>query len=69
MRPALSGDAGGGEGYIRQIGLSDEPADIDPAELKWGELAAGTQIGETVGVFPRIDKNKVMSEIERISCE
>ena len=47
-----------------QIGLSDEPADIDPAKLKWGELAAGTKIGETVGVFPRIDKKKVMSEIE-----
>jgi len=47
-----------------QIGLSDEPADSDPAKLKWGELAAGTKIGETVGVFPRIDKKKVMSEIE-----
>jgi methionyl-tRNA synthetase len=46
-----------------QIGLSDDIATLDPANLKWGELAAGTKIGETVGVFPRIDKNKVMNEI------
>ncbi|MGQ0540822.1 MAG: methionine--tRNA ligase [Blastocatellia bacterium] len=35
----------------------------DPANLKWGELQPGTTIGETVAVFPRIDKSKVMSEI------
>ena len=46
-----------------QIGLSDDIAKLDPADLKWGELSAGTKIGETVGVFPRIDKNKVMNEI------
>lgn len=47
-----------------QIGLSEDIAKIDPASLKWGELPAGTKIGETVGVFPRIDKIKVMNEIE-----
>jgi|CXWL01.1.fsa_nt_gi methionyl-tRNA synthetase len=46
-----------------QIGLSDDIAEIDPTNLKWGELAAETKIGETVGVFPRIDKSKVMNEI------
>jgi methionyl-tRNA synthetase len=47
-----------------QIGLEGSLSALDPANLKWGELAAGTRIGETEGVFPRIDKNKVMSEIE-----
>jgi methionyl-tRNA synthetase len=47
-----------------QIGLEGSLAALDPANLKWGELAAGTKIGETEGVFPRIDKNKVMSEIK-----
>ena len=47
-----------------QIGLTDDVAVIDPAKLKWAELAPGTKIGETVGVFPRMDKNKVMSEIK-----
>ena len=46
-----------------QIGLSEDIATLDPANLKWGELAPGTKIGETVGVFPRIDKKKVMNEI------
>ncbi|MFZ1699634.1 MAG: methionine--tRNA ligase [Pyrinomonadaceae bacterium] len=46
-----------------QIGLNDDIAAIDPADLNWGELAAGTTIGETVGVFPRIDKKRVMNEI------
>jgi methionyl-tRNA synthetase len=47
-----------------QIGLSDDIALLDPASLNWGGLGAGTRIGETVGVFPRIDKNKVMNEIK-----
>jgi methionyl-tRNA synthetase len=47
-----------------QIGLEGGVSALDPANLKWGELAAGTKIGETEGVFPRIDKNKVMSEIK-----
>ena len=47
-----------------QIGLGDDIASSDPANLKWGELVARTKIGETVGVFPRIDKNKVMNEIK-----
>ncbi|MFN0279581.1 MAG: methionine--tRNA ligase subunit beta [Pyrinomonadaceae bacterium] len=47
-----------------QIGLKEDIAKLDPADLKWGHLSAGTKIGETVGVFPRIDKNKVMNEIK-----
>lgn len=50
-----------------QLGLSEDIASLDPAHLKWTELAAGTRIGEIVGVFPRIDKKKVMSEIEEKS--
>ena len=46
-----------------QIGLHHDIAKLDPANLNWAELSAGTKIGENVGVFPRIDKNKVMSEI------
>jgi methionyl-tRNA synthetase len=48
----------------KQIGLSDDVSQIDPANLKWGELEPGTAIGETESVFPRIEKNKVMSEIK-----
>lgn len=48
-----------------QLGLSDDITKINPEELTYGELSAGTQIGETNAVFPRIDKNKVMNEIEK----
>ncbi|HVF31382.1 MAG TPA: methionine--tRNA ligase subunit beta, partial [Pyrinomonadaceae bacterium] len=48
----------------RQIGLNGNPADVDPSDLAWGDLAVGTAIGETESVFPRIDRNKVMSEIK-----
>jgi methionyl-tRNA synthetase len=51
-----------------QLGLtsssdSPTPATIDPAKLKWGELAEGTIIGEVKPLFPRIDKAKTMNEI------
>jgi len=47
-----------------QLGLSDNPAKIDPGDLKWGELSEGTETGEIKPLFPRIDKAKTMEEIE-----
>ena len=44
-------------------GASATPAAIDPAKLKWGELAEGTKIGEVKPLFPRIDKARTMAEI------
>jgi len=46
-----------------QLGLNATPGTHDPAKLIWGELEEGTTIGEVKPIFPRIDKNKVMSEI------
>jgi len=52
-----------------QLGLANSPrgsatpAGIDPAKLKWGELAEGTAIGEVKPLFPRIDKAKTLAEI------
>ena len=46
-----------------QLGLDGSPAQIDPTELKWGELKEGVKIGEVQPVFPRLDKGKIMSEI------
>lgn len=48
----------------RQLGLSGSPADVNPESLSYGGLQAGTRIRPGEIVFPRIDKNKVMSEIE-----
>ena len=46
-----------------QIGLTDDIAAVNPKKLEYGELKSGTKIGETKAVFPRIDKTKVMNEI------
>ena len=46
-----------------QIGLSEDISTINPADLKYGELKMGTEIGETEGVFPRLDANKIMEDI------
>ncbi len=46
-----------------QLGLEGSPAQSNPTELKWGELKEGVKIGEVQPVFPRLDKGKIMSEI------
>jgi methionyl-tRNA synthetase len=45
--------------------LSNDVSKTNPENLSYGELKAGTRIGETEAVFPRIDKQKVMSEIQK----
>jgi methionyl-tRNA synthetase len=47
----------------RQLGLEGAPDHVDPSTLKWGELAEGTAIGDVKAVFPRLDKAKILSEI------
>jgi methionyl-tRNA synthetase len=47
-----------------QLGLTEDLSKINPAELKWGGLPAGTQIGEIKALFPRMDKAKTMEEIK-----
>jgi methionyl-tRNA synthetase len=48
-----------------QLGLTGNPGDLDPGSLRWGELPEGTRIGEVKALFPRIDKAKTMTEIEK----
>ena len=47
----------------KQLGLSGSPAQINPSELKWGELKEGAPIGDVQPVFPRIDKARTMEQI------
>src|SRR5256714_1947915 len=53
----------------RQLGLTDDPQQLDPTELKWGGLHAGARVGEVAPLFPRIDKAKTMAEIEKEIAE
>ncbi|HEV2914024.1 MAG TPA: methionine--tRNA ligase [Pyrinomonadaceae bacterium] len=48
-----------------QLGLADSVERADPSQLEWGTLPAGTVIGEGKPLFPRIDKAKIMAEIEK----
>jgi methionyl-tRNA synthetase len=51
------------EDIWKQLGLEGSPAQVDPSQLKWGELSEGTTIGEVKPLFPRIDKTKTMDQI------
>jgi methionyl-tRNA synthetase len=48
-----------------QLGLHGSPAQVNPKDLEWGELKEGSRIGDVQPVFPRIDKAKTMSEINK----
>ncbi len=50
-------------GLGKSVGSPDSPAAVDPATLKWGELAEGTMIGEVKPLFPRIDKATTLAQI------
>jgi methionyl-tRNA synthetase len=58
------------QGIYTQLGLGgpgnsrNSLAAFDPAQLKWGGLEESTRIGEVKALFPRIDKGKLMNEIE-----
>jgi methionyl-tRNA synthetase len=54
---------GANQAIWSQLGLEGSPSQVNPSELKWGELKEGAAIGEVQPVFPRIDKVKTMSEI------
>ena len=54
---------GASQAIWKQLGLDGSPAQISPSELKWGELKEGAAIGDVQPVFPRLDKAKIMSEI------
>ena len=49
----------------RQLGLADDPEQHDPSQLTWGGLKPGTQTGEGAPLFPRLDKKKIMDEIDK----
>lgn len=56
---------GASQDIYAQLGLSESLGRVDPAQLKWGGLEEGTQLGEVRPVFPRIDKAKTMNEIKK----
>lgn len=52
------------QNIYHQLGLGDDLAGVNPEDLKWGGIKPGAAIGETVAVFPRLDKKAIMNDIE-----
>lgn len=48
----------------QQLGQSRDLASVSLDDLRWGELTAGTRIGETQAVFPRVRKEEAIERIE-----
>jgi methionyl-tRNA synthetase len=51
-----------------QMGLAGDPLRIDPNATKWGEALAVSKIHRISPAFPKLDKEKIMAEIESESA-
>lgn len=49
----------------RQMGLAGDPLQTDPSRAKWGEAIEISRIEEVKPVFPKLPKEKIMSEINK----
>jgi methionyl-tRNA synthetase len=52
----------------RQLGEAGNVADVTPATLVWG-ASANQRVSEIKGVFPRLDKRKIMEDIKKEEAE
>ncbi len=52
-----------------QLGQGAALADVRLDDLQWGQLAAGTKIGESVAVFPRLDVEESVKKMEQLEDE
>lgn len=48
----------------KQMGLSGEPLEINPHTAKWGEALEISKVENVTPAFPKLNKEKIMSEIE-----
>ena len=48
-----------------QMGLSGDPLKINPVETKWGEGAQISKVDHIAPTFPKLQKEKIMAEIEK----
>jgi len=48
----------------QQLGLKGSPGSINPGKLEWGGLEHGASSGEVKALFPRLDKAKLLAQID-----
>jgi methionyl-tRNA synthetase len=51
----------------KQMGLAGDPLSVDPNKAVWGESIEGSKIDRINPAFPKLDKAKIMAEIENAS--
>ena len=49
----------------KQMGLPGDPLTVDPNKAAWGEAVEGSMIDRISPAFPKLDKVKIMAEIEK----
>jgi methionyl-tRNA synthetase len=49
----------------KQTGLAGEPLQLNPNEAKWGEALGIAKVENVSPAFPKLNKEKIMSEIEK----
>lgn len=52
-----------------QMGINGEPLRINPGEARWGEPIEVSRIDRISPVFPKLNKEKIMAEVENKSAE
>lgn len=61
VAPALPGTS---QEIWKQMGLAGDPLHIDPNKAEWGEPIEVSKIDRISAAFPKLDKGKLMAEIE-----
>src|SRR5439155_21275177 len=51
------------------LGQPGSVAGVEFAGLRWGQLAAGVQLGKAHALFPRVDKTEAIERIEAMANE
>lgn len=51
-----------------QMGLEGDPLKINPHQAKWGDAIDASKIDRISPAFPKLDKGKIMAEIEKDSA-
>lgn len=53
----------------QQMGLAGDPLEINPRDAVWGELVDTSKIEKVSPAFPKLNKEKIMSEIENQNAQ
>jgi methionyl-tRNA synthetase len=53
----------------RQLGMPEDLGSFQFADLKWGQLEAGQEIGEVEGIFPRLESKSTIEKMQELEVK